>query len=155
MSTVNSKRKWINTAKFLAGYLVAAWTFLQFLEWVLNRYGISPNWVDLFLWIFIGLVPSFAIYFHHQDRINKGIIKLKEKIVFPANLILLIVVIYIGFYNSDLGATTKEISYTNSEGELEKPLLLKKSLELKSLFIVSNRPKKIQRIVGYDMEYEN
>ena len=42
------KKKWINTLKFFAAYLVAAWTFLQFVDWVLNRYNISPHWVDIY-----------------------------------------------------------------------------------------------------------
>lgn len=148
MSTQSRKRKWINTAKFLAGYLVAAWTFLQFLEWVLNRYGISPNWVDMFLWIFIGLVPSLAIYFHHQDRINKGVVKLREKIIFPCNVLLLIVVIVIGFYNSDLGARPKKLVLPMLKANLKKPLLQKKNSELKFLFIALSRRKKIRPIVG-------
>ncbi len=127
---MSPKKKWINTLKFLAGYLVAAWTFLQFLEWVLNRYDISPNWVDLFLWIFIGLVPSLAMYFHHQERISQGILKLREKIIFPLNVVLLFGVLYIGFGNTDLGATTKEISYTNDLGEVEKTLITKEEFRI-------------------------
>lgn len=125
-----SRKKWINTIKFLAGYLVAAWTFLQFLEWILNRYEISPNWVDLFLWIFIGLLPSLAIYFHHQERISQGVLKLREKIIFPINVLLLFGIIYIGFGNTDLGATTKEISYTNAEGEVKKTRITKEEFRI-------------------------
>ena len=127
---MSPKKKWINTLKFLAGYLVAAWTFLQFLEWVLNRYDISPNWVDLFLWIFVGLVPSLAIYFHHQERLSQGILKLREKIIFPLNVLLLFGVLYIGFGNTDLGATTKEISYTNNLGEVEKTTITKEEFRI-------------------------
>jgi len=127
---MSRKKKWINTFKFLAGYLVAAWTFLQFLEWILNRYEISPNWVDLFLWIFIGLVPSLAIYFHHQERISRGALKLREKIIFPLNLLLLFGIIYIAFGSTDLGATTKEISFTNAAGELEKTRITKEEFRI-------------------------
>ena len=51
MST-ETKKKWIKTLKFLAAYLVAAWTFLQFIDWILNRYNVSPHWVDILLWFF-------------------------------------------------------------------------------------------------------
>jgi hypothetical protein len=124
------KKKWIKTIQFLAGYLVAAWTFLQFLEWILNRYDISPNWVDVFLWVFIGALPSLAIYFYHQDRLSKGILKLREKIIFPINFILLAIIMYLGFGNSDLGATTKEISFTNDSGELEKQIITKEEFRI-------------------------
>jgi hypothetical protein len=130
MEKLELKKKWSKTIQFLAGYLVAAWTFLQFLDWILNRYDISPNWVDLFLWIFIGVVPSLAIYFHHQDRINDGVLKPREKILFPVNLILLAITMYFGFGNSDLGATTKEISFTNDAGELEKKRITKEEFRI-------------------------
>ena len=113
------KKRLTKTLQFFAAYLVAAWTLLQFVDWVLNRYNISPYWVDLLLWIFIGIIPSLIIYLYNQERINNKILKLREKIIFPLNVLLIMVVTYFGFGNSDLGATTKEISYTNNEGELQ------------------------------------
>ncbi|RZN82872.1 MAG: hypothetical protein EVB11_06785 [Winogradskyella sp.] len=130
MGEEKRKKKWLNTLKFFAAYLVAAWTFLQFIDWILNRYDISPNWVDLLLWIFIGVIPSLLIYFYHQDRINEGILKLREKIIFPLNLILLAVITYFGFGSSDLGATTKEISFTNDAGNLETQLITKEEFRI-------------------------
>ncbi|TCK69005.1 hypothetical protein DFQ05_0516 [Winogradskyella wandonensis] len=130
MEEQSSKQKWIKTLKFLAAYLVAAWTFLQFIDWVLNRYDISPNWVDLLLWVFVGVIPSVLIYFYNQDRINDGILKLREKIIFPLNLILLAVITYLGFGNSDLGATTKEISYTNDAGNLATQVITKEEFRV-------------------------
>ena len=130
MTSKGGKKKLINTLKFLAAYLVAAWTFLQFLDWILIRYNISPNWVDLFLWFFIGLVPSVIIYFYNQERINDGILKLKEKIIFPLNLVLVSIVLYFGFGNSDLGATTKEVSYTNDEGNLATQVITKEEFRI-------------------------
>lgn len=124
------KKKWINTFKFLAAYLVAAWTFLQFVDWVLNRYNISPHWVDVLLWFFIGLIPSLLIYFYHQDRINKRILKLREKIIFPLNLILLATVLYFAFGNTDLGATTQEIKYTDEAGVAQKKTITKEEFRI-------------------------
>ena len=119
MSDKSSKQKWINTFQFFAGYLVAAWTFLQFVDWLLNRYNLSPNWVDFLLWTFIGIIPSLLIYLYHRERINKGIIKLKEKILIPVNIILLAFILFIAFGNTDLGATTKKVTFENSIGNLE------------------------------------
>ncbi len=130
MTKTANRKKWIKTIQFLAAYLVAAWTFLQFLEWILKRYDISPNWVDLFLWFFIGIIPSLLIYIYHQERINKKIIKLREKIFIPLNIILVFIALYFGFGSSDLGATTKEISYTNDAGELEKQLITKEEFRV-------------------------
>lgn len=129
-TSINRKKKWINTLKFLAAYLVAAWTFLQFIDWILNRYNISPHWVDITLWFFIGITPSVLIYFYNQERINKRIIKLREKIIIPLNIILLFIVLYFGFGNSDLGATTKEISYTDESGNTQSKTITKEEFRI-------------------------
>jgi len=130
MTIKTNKKKWVKTLQFFAAYLVAAWTLLQFVDWVLNRYNISPYWVDILLWFFIGITPSLIIYLYHQDRINQRIIKRREKIIFPLNIILLFVALYFGFGNSDLGATTKEISYTNASGELESKTITKEEFRV-------------------------
>ncbi|MCK0155960.1 hypothetical protein MWU65_02135 [Cellulophaga sp. F20128] len=130
------KKKAIKTLQFFAAYLVAAWTLLQFVDWVLIRYSISPYWVDLLLWIFSGIIPSLLIYLYHQDRINNRILKLREKIIFPLNILFIMVVTYFGFGNSDLGATTKTIAYTNAEGKEETTLITKE--EFRTSFPIFN-----------------
>ena len=107
MSENQISKKWFNILKFIATYLVAAWTFLQFVDWILTRYEVSPYWVDVLLWAFISIIASLIIYLQNKDCIHKRIFKLKEKILIPLNIILLAVALYFGFGNSDLGATTK------------------------------------------------
>lgn len=125
-----NKKKWIKTLQFMAAYLVAAWTFLQFVDWVLNRYNISPYWVDILLWIFIGIIPSLMIYLYNRERINKRILKLREKIIFPLNIIVLMIALYFGFGNSDLGATTKDITFENEEGKVETKTITKEEFRI-------------------------
>lgn len=126
MSTkVTRREKWIKTFKFLTAYLVAAWSFLQFVDWILTRYEISPYWVDILLWFFIGIIPSLLIYLYHQERINKKILLRREKIIFPINLVLVFLGLYLGFGTSDLGATTKEVKYMASNGNIEETTITK------------------------------
>ena len=119
------KKRITKTMQIFAAYLVASWTFLQFIDWILDRYNISPYWVDLLLWIFVGLIPSVLIYLYHMDRINQRILKLREKIIFPLNVLLIMAVTYLGFGNSDLGATTESIEYTTEAGEERTALITK------------------------------
>ncbi|MCA0152846.1 hypothetical protein [Winogradskyella vincentii] len=143
MPTQPSKqKKWLTTLKFLAAYLVAAWTFLQFVDWALNRYSISPYWVDLLLWIFVGIIPSLLIYFYNQDRINKLILKKREKIIFPLNILLIMGVTYIGFGNSDLGATTKSIDYETESGEKRSALITKEEFRT-GFYVFPFKPKEV------------
>ncbi|EDP69785.1 hypothetical protein FBALC1_09647 [Flavobacteriales bacterium ALC-1] len=130
MTEKKRQKKWLNTLKFLAAYLVAAWTFLQFIDWILNRYNVSPHWVDILLWFFIGITPSLLIYFYHQERLSKRILKLREKIIIPLNVILLAIALYFGFGNSDLGATTKEIQYTDEQGQAKREIITKEEFRI-------------------------
>jgi hypothetical protein len=158
------KKKLTKTLQFFAAYLVAAWTLLQFVDWALNRYHISPYWVDLLLWIFIGIIPSLIIYLYHQERINKKVLKLREKIIFPLNAILIMVVTYFGFGSSDLGATTKEINYTDSAGELQTQVITKEEFRVNlPIFNFENKTQDsskiwISRVINdllyYDLEQD-
>ena len=89
MTNKINQKKWVKTFQFFAAYLVAAWTLLQFVDWVLNRYNISPYWVDILLWFFIGIIPSLLIYLYHHERLNQLIFKRREKIIFPIKRVLL------------------------------------------------------------------
>lgn len=116
IKTRKTQKEWLKVFQIFAAYLVAAWTFLQFVDWIVNRYEISTNWVDLWLWIFIGIIPSLLIYIYHQERLNKGVLRLREKIIFPLNVCALAIGLYFGFGTSDLGATTKEIKFVGEDG---------------------------------------
>lgn len=128
--TKSTGKKWQTVIKILAAYLVAAWTFLQFVDWVLIRYNISPYWVDILLWMFVGVIPSLIIYLYHKERINNGILKLREKIIIPLNILLIGVIIFFVFGNSDLGSTTKEVTFTNNSGEVETQTITKEEFRI-------------------------
>lgn len=133
MSTTETaivEKNWKKVAQITTAYLVAAWTFLQFLDWTLVRYQISPYWVDILLWLFIGILPSLVIYLFHSDRINQKNLKLREKIIFPLNILILGVLLFLFFGNSDLGSTTKEISFTNELGNLETQVITKEEFRI-------------------------
>ncbi|MAD97424.1 MAG: hypothetical protein CMB99_08885 [Flavobacteriaceae bacterium] len=123
-------KSWQEVLKILTAYLVACWTFLQFVDWILNRYDISPYWVDILLWFFVGIIPSILIYLFHRDRINNKILKLREKIIFPTNFVLLLIGLYISFGSSDLGSTTKEVTYTDELGNLETQTITKEEFRI-------------------------
>tara|TARA_R110002072_G_scaffold274889_7_gene435915 strand:- start:11334 stop:13493 length:2160 start_codon:yes stop_codon:yes gene_type:complete len=133
MSTENTKKSnknWKKVLQIVPAYLVAAWTFLQFVDWILVRYQISPYWVDILLWLFVGILPSLIIYLFNSDRINKKRLELKEKIIFPANILVLGVFLFLFFGNSDLGSTTKEISFTNEIGTVETQTITKQEFRI-------------------------
>ncbi|BAO77645.1 hypothetical protein [Winogradskyella sp. PG-2] len=86
--------------------------------------------MDILLWLFLGITPSLLIYFYHQERLSKRILKLREKIIIPLNIIILIIALYFGFGNSDLGATTKEIQYTDEQGLAKSETITKEEFRI-------------------------
>lgn len=132
----HNNRNWKQIFQLLFAYLVAAWTFLEFLDWILNRYALSPYWVEVFIWIFIGIIPSLLIYLYHRERISEGSLRLREKIIFPLNIVLLVIGLYFGFGTADLGARTKSINYTTEAGEARTALITKE--EFRTGFYIYN-----------------
>ncbi len=144
-------KKWLQVLQFFAAYLVAAWTFLQFVDWILNRYQISPYWVDMLLWVFIGVIPSLVIYLYHRERINSKILRLREKIIFPLNIIIIAIGLYFGFGTADLGATTKTIAYTTETGEERTTIITKE--EFRTGFNIYNFKPKTSDSTAVWLEY--
>lgn len=126
-----SSRSWWPILQLLGAYLVGAWTLLQFLDWVSTRYQISPYWVDLFMWIFVGLLPGFLFYLLYKERIDRFGTNRKDKFVLSSNLVILVLVLFFSFRNTDLGATTKEISYTDADGVTQQKTIVKQEFREK------------------------
>lgn len=118
-STVAPPPAWKAFLQLFVAYLLGAWTFLQFLEWILARMDISPNWVDLVLWINLGLLPSLLLYFWNHQRMNDFRFNRWEKIFIAINVMLMVIVVALSFRGKDLGSTTKQISYVGEDGREE------------------------------------
>lgn len=126
-----SSRNWRPILQLLGAYLVGAWTLLQFLDWISTRYQISPYWVDLFMWIFVGLLPGFLFYLLYKERIDQFGTNRKDKFVLSSNLVILVLVLFFSFRNTDLGATTKEVSYTDADGVTQQKTIVKQEFREK------------------------
>jgi class 3 adenylate cyclase/tetratricopeptide (TPR) repeat protein len=102
--------------QLVAGYFAGVWGIIQFTDWILNRYQISPFWTDIMLVFFLSLIPSLILYIWKRDRINQGKMNLLEKFAFPGNLTASILLLLILFKGTDLGSTTKTVSFNNENG---------------------------------------
>ncbi|MEO0341651.1 MAG: adenylate/guanylate cyclase domain-containing protein, partial [Bacteroidota bacterium] len=109
--------KWRQALQILLGYLVGTWTFLQFFDWMITRYKISPYWTDILLWTFIGVIPSVLLYFLYRERINQGIIHRREQIFFGINLLLVAVPLSYAYRGTDLGSVVKTVTFMDADGK--------------------------------------
>ena len=124
-------RNWWSILQLLGAYLVGAWTILQFLDWIFTRNQISPYWVDLFMWIFIGLLPAILFYLFYKERIDRFGSNRRDKLVFSSNLVILILILFFSFRNTDLGATTKEITFVDASGAAQHKTIIKQEFQKK------------------------
>ena len=82
--------------QILASYFIAGATFILFMDWVVNRYGLAEYYTTMVLFSVIAILPSVIIlsYFHGapgKDQWNKI-----EKIGIPVNIIFILLFFFIG-----------------------------------------------------------
>lgn len=80
--------------QILVAYLLMAWLIMQLFSWASNAFGISPVWSKIAFIAILGLMPSLVIYLNNRERINKLQLKLSEKIIFPSNLALIGLILF-------------------------------------------------------------
>ena len=131
--------------QFIGVYVVASWTILQIVDWIVNRYILSPYLVDLSLGVIIALVPTVLImaYFHGKPGKDKW--SNIEKIGIPVNLVGAIAILAIVFYPKDLGAATKTIVVENEEGKREKRIVPKSNfIKSMAMMPLENKIKNVE-----------
>ena len=109
--------------QILAIYGAGCWTVVQIVEWIIDRYLISPHLTDLCLIGMLSFIPSVAIiaYFHGTPGRDKW--HPIEKIGIPINIIASVLILFIAFYPKDLGAITETV-IVEDDPELRRPWFL-------------------------------
>jgi len=125
-----NRKRWFRAAQLFAGYLVAAWTIVQFVDWILTRYEVSPYWTDILLWTFVGVIPSLLIYLVHQDRFHQRVLLRREKIIIPLNILLLFGALTVAYGGADLGSITKTVSFTDADGNAITQTVVKREFRI-------------------------
>ena len=111
--------------QLVAGYFAGIWGLVEFVDWILNRYQISPYWTDIILVFFLTLIPSLLLFIWNKERILQGRLNGLERFIFPGNFLASFILIYFMFSGTDLGATTKTVSYNNEDGIEEFQTIIK------------------------------
>jgi len=121
-------------------YLGGGWGILQFLDWIVERYLLSPLLVDLALTIVASLLPSIVImaYFHGKPGRNKW--RKPEKLLVPANLVLTFILIFSLFGGKDLSSIADRVSVTDEKGrKIEKVVPKEGVVKDLAIFFLHNR----------------
>ena len=102
-------------------YLGACWGIVEFVDFITQRFALSPHLIDLALVGPLLILPSVILvtYFHGTPGQDEWVPA--EKIGIPANLVVAALFLAIFFQGKDLGATTTTVVVTDEEGvEMER-----------------------------------
>ena len=102
--------------QILGIYLGACWAVVQFVDFLVNRYVLSPNLTDVAIVVLISFIPTIMLlaYFHGKpgrDRWTR-----MEKIGIPFNLVLTGTLVFFIFSGQELGAASKTITVLDEQG---------------------------------------
>jgi len=122
-----------------AFYLGGGWGLIQFIEWIVERYGLSPYLPDFSLIILFSMLPTVIIvaYFHGRPGTDKWT-KI-EMVTIPVNLMITVGLLFSIFSGKDLGAATKTLIVENEKGETIERVIAKQEFHKKiTLFNIKN-----------------
>jgi TolB-like protein len=103
--------------QILGGYLAASWIILEFMDWLVRRYPISPHLVEFCLVALAALIPTVLMlaYFHGKPGPDQW--TRVEKIGIPTNLLATAILLVFLFQGRDLGATTTTVTLFDEQGQ--------------------------------------
>jgi hypothetical protein len=115
----------------LGGYLVAGWIIVEFMDWLVKQYHISPHLVTFFLVALAAMIPTVLLlaFFHGESGRDQW--TRVEKIGIPSNLLATIFLLIFFFHGRDLGATTTTVNLIDEQGKQIERLIPKSEFRKK------------------------
>ena len=103
--------------QIMGGYLAASWVIIEFMDWLVRRYTISPHLVEFCLIALVAMIPTILMlaYFHGKPGPDQW--TRVEKIGIPTNLLATAILLVFLFQGRDLGATTTTVTLINEQGQ--------------------------------------
>ena len=111
--------------QILAIYGAGCWTIVQIVEWVIDRYLISPHLTDLCLIAMLSFIPSIALIAYYHGTPGRDKWHPIEKIGIPLNIFASMLILFIAFFPKDLGAVTETVTIENETGEIINKIIPK------------------------------
>ena len=101
---------------YLGVYLAVCWGVLEFVDWLVNRYVLSPYLTDVVLLGLVSLIPSVLLVAYNHGKAGQDEIVKSEKIGVPVNIVVSMLILALTFGGKDLGAATTTVTVEDEEG---------------------------------------
>ncbi len=103
--------------QILGIYLATSWAIIEFLDWLINRFSISPHLPEFGLIILASMIPTVLLLAYFHGKPGRDTWTKIEKIGIPTNVLAAIFLLFFLFKGKDLGAATTMITLENEEGQ--------------------------------------
>jgi serine/threonine protein kinase/tetratricopeptide (TPR) repeat protein len=97
-------------------YLAVSWGIIQFIEWLVNRYPISPHLPEFSLAILASMIPTVLLLAYFHGKPGRDQWTMAEKVGIPVNVVVAAIFLFFNFGGKDLGAATKIVSVEDEAG---------------------------------------
>ena len=126
--------------QIMGSYFVVGFTLLQFLDWIVTRYYISPFWIDILLFFLILMLPGVAIVAYNHGKPGKDIWTKTEKVFLPLNIMVALSILFFSFKGAELGASADTIQVEDASGEIIEKVVSKQSFrKTMAIFYFENK----------------
>ena len=135
------ERLWEKRAiRITISYLLGAWAVIQFVDWMVNRYGVNQVWTDMALVFFILLLPAVLLFAYLQSKENAIQINFMHRLAFPTNFLVAAGAAFYLFSNTS-SAQTQSVVVTDEDGkQVERTIPLRSNNKRILVFPILGEP---------------
>ena len=120
-------------------YFAAGFGVVVFVDWLVNRYVLSPHLPDFSLVALLSMVPSIALLAYYHGTPGQHAWTRVERIGIPVNLLATAVILLVFFRGTDLGAAQKTVTVEDEEGnKIERTIPKSEFRKKMALFYFNN-----------------
>lgn len=102
--------------QIVGAYLAGGWVLLEFTDWTVNRYVLSPHLTDFVVASWLLLLPAVAMLAWNHGKPGRDAVTRGEAVGLGLNLVFAAVVLFSMFRGTDLGAATSSVQVTDEAG---------------------------------------
>jgi len=99
-------------------YCASCWAMVQFVDWLINHYLISPHLSEFCLVAMVSFIPSICLIAYYHGTPGRDQWKTIEKIGIPINMLASVLILFIVFYPKDLGAVMTTVTTEDEDGQI-------------------------------------
>lgn len=106
--------------QFLGIFLAGSWTALEFTQWAVGRYSLSPNWEEVLVVFLLLCLPLILVLAWHHGAPGKQNWSLFEKVFIPLYLVMIPMVLHHLYKDTDLNKTVETIMVADESGAIRE-----------------------------------